>query len=139
VNIKLCISAENGKTPYSATVIINNVHYGSGYASSKKAAKLEAAKASLRILIPDLEERTKEVNPSGTKEKIDLPKPSVPQPAKPKATPASTSAGPSSNPAEAPESSTEATSSTPTPSAPVAASSSGDNDLSVSILFSLFS
>ena len=45
---------ENSKTAYSATVLINNFQYGSGYASTKKAAKLEAVKASLRILIPDL-------------------------------------------------------------------------------------
>jgi hypothetical protein len=35
---------ENAETPYSATVVINDVKYGTGYASSKKAAKLEAGK-----------------------------------------------------------------------------------------------
>jgi len=33
---------ENAETPYSATVVINDIKYGTGYASSKKAAKLEA-------------------------------------------------------------------------------------------------
>ena len=33
---------ENAATPYSARVIIEDMQYGVGYASSKKAAKLEA-------------------------------------------------------------------------------------------------
>jgi len=33
---------ENAQTPYSATVVISDVKYGTGYASSKRAAKLEA-------------------------------------------------------------------------------------------------
>ncbi|XP_005109080.1 microprocessor complex subunit DGCR8 isoform X2 [Aplysia californica] len=45
---------ENSKTPYGATVTINNIEYGTGYASSKKVAKQEAAKETLKILIPDL-------------------------------------------------------------------------------------
>jgi len=44
----------NSKTPYGATVTINNVTYGTGYASSKKVAKQEAAKETLKIIIPDL-------------------------------------------------------------------------------------
>ena len=61
--------------PYSATVIINDISYGTGYASSKKLAKLEAgmsifiifinfiisvikpsqtAKVTLKILIPEI-------------------------------------------------------------------------------------
>ncbi|KAJ8312857.1 hypothetical protein KUTeg_010230 [Tegillarca granosa] len=43
---------ENAQNPYSATVVINDVEYGTGYASSKKTAKMEAAKATLSILIP---------------------------------------------------------------------------------------
>ncbi|ESO05107.1 hypothetical protein HELRODRAFT_99418 [Helobdella robusta] len=50
---------ENSQTPYSATVIINEIHYGTGYASSKKLAKLEAARVTLDILIPDI---NKEIN-----------------------------------------------------------------------------
>lgn len=38
---KFCIS-ENSKTPYSATVMINDMEYGSGSAISKKMAKSEA-------------------------------------------------------------------------------------------------
>jgi len=33
---------ENAETPYSATVVINDIKYGTGYASSKRFAKLEA-------------------------------------------------------------------------------------------------
>ena len=35
-------STENSQSPYSATVVINDIQYGTGYASSKKAAKVEA-------------------------------------------------------------------------------------------------
>ncbi|KAK3579829.1 hypothetical protein CHS0354_029559 [Potamilus streckersoni] len=45
---------ENAQTPYSATVVINNVEYGIGEGSSKKMAKLEAAKNTLKILLPVL-------------------------------------------------------------------------------------
>lgn len=45
---------ENAQNPYCATVIINNVEYGKGYASSKKLAKMNAAKATLGILIPEM-------------------------------------------------------------------------------------
>ena len=53
---------ENANTPYSATVIINNMHYGTGFGSSKKQAKSEAAKATLEILIPDMKEMTQNTN-----------------------------------------------------------------------------
>ncbi|XP_046584451.1 LOW QUALITY PROTEIN: microprocessor complex subunit DGCR8-like [Haliotis rubra] len=49
---------ESALTPYSATVVINDVEYGVGYASSKKAAKLEAAKDTLNILIPEMNKVT---------------------------------------------------------------------------------
>jgi microprocessor complex subunit DGCR8 len=45
---------ENAETPYSAAVIINGIRYGVGYASSKKAAKLEAARITVGILIPEM-------------------------------------------------------------------------------------
>lgn len=45
---------ENAATPYSATVMINDIPYGRGYGSSKKTAKAEAAKATLEILIPQM-------------------------------------------------------------------------------------
>lgn len=64
VNIRhikvLCGVLENAQTPYGATVVINGVEYGTGYASSKKAAKNEAAKATLGILIPELKKVTDE-------------------------------------------------------------------------------
>lgn len=37
-----CTFTENSKTPYSATVMINDMEYGSGCAISKKLAKSEA-------------------------------------------------------------------------------------------------
>ena len=37
----VCITDE-AQAPYSATVVISKVEYGTGYASSKKAAKGEA-------------------------------------------------------------------------------------------------
>lgn len=43
----------NAATPYSATVVIGDIHYGTGFGSSKKTAKSEAAKQTLSILIPD--------------------------------------------------------------------------------------
>ncbi|KAK6192581.1 hypothetical protein SNE40_004026 [Patella caerulea] len=53
---------ENSMTPFSATVIIEEIEYGTGYASSKKAAKLQAAKATLEILIPDMNKVTQDHN-----------------------------------------------------------------------------
>uniref|UniRef100_T1J2M6 DRBM domain-containing protein n=1 Tax=Strigamia maritima TaxID=126957 RepID=T1J2M6_STRMM len=50
---------ENANQPYGATVIISDMRYGTGYGSSKKQAKSEAAKATLEILIPQM----KDVNP----------------------------------------------------------------------------
>ena len=38
----LYMLTENAQNPYSATVVINDIKYGTGYASSKRAAKLEA-------------------------------------------------------------------------------------------------
>ncbi|KAL1130323.1 hypothetical protein AAG570_013261, partial [Ranatra chinensis] len=48
---------ENPSTPYSATVVINGMKYGYGTGTSKKQAKLAAAKASLEILIPEMREK----------------------------------------------------------------------------------
>ncbi|XP_055605046.1 microprocessor complex subunit DGCR8 [Uranotaenia lowii] len=45
---------ENAATPYSATVSINELKYGTGYGTSKKQAKSEAARETLEILIPDM-------------------------------------------------------------------------------------
>ena len=53
--------AENAATPYSATVLINAMQYGTGVGSSKKAAKAEAARATLEVLIPQMKEK---VSPS---------------------------------------------------------------------------
>lgn len=33
---------ENAQNPYSATIIINEIEYGTGFAGSKRAAKMEA-------------------------------------------------------------------------------------------------
>ncbi|KAK7087948.1 hypothetical protein V1264_021935 [Littorina saxatilis] len=51
---------ENSKTPYSATVMINEMEYGTGCAISKKLAKSEAAKETLKILIPEMNTLTDE-------------------------------------------------------------------------------
>ena len=48
---------ENAATPYGATVLVQSVQYGSGYGSSKKQAKSEAAKATLQIFIPNMMEQ----------------------------------------------------------------------------------
>ncbi|KAL7645341.1 UNVERIFIED_CONTAM: hypothetical protein RMT77_003727 [Armadillidium vulgare] len=45
---------ENASTPYAASISINDVLYCTGYGSSKKQAKMEAAKATLEILLPEL-------------------------------------------------------------------------------------
>lgn len=50
---------ENASTPYGATVVINDMEYGSGLGSSKKQAKSEAARVSLEILIPQLKQNEK--------------------------------------------------------------------------------
>ncbi|KAF4516864.1 hypothetical protein B566_EDAN014375 [Ephemera danica] len=48
---------ENAATPYSATVVINEMQYGQGFGTSKKQAKSEAAKATLEILIPEMRDK----------------------------------------------------------------------------------
>lgn len=48
---------ENAATPYSATVSINNLKYGTGYGTSKKQAKSEAARETLEVLIPEMREK----------------------------------------------------------------------------------
>lgn len=54
---------ENAATPYSATVCVNGVKYGTGYGTSKKQAKAEAAKETLEILIPDMKEKIPGLKP----------------------------------------------------------------------------
>ncbi|XP_013779177.1 uncharacterized protein LOC106463668 [Limulus polyphemus] len=49
---------ENASMPYGATVIINDMEYGTGYGSSKKQAKSEAARATLEVLIPQMKHVT---------------------------------------------------------------------------------
>ncbi|CAL4102194.1 unnamed protein product, partial [Meganyctiphanes norvegica] len=51
---------ENASTPYAATMIINGMHYCTGYGSSKKSAKMEAAKGTLEILLPELGRKIRE-------------------------------------------------------------------------------
>ncbi|GAB0100507.1 DGCR8 [Sergentomyia squamirostris] len=48
---------ENAATPYSATVAINGLKYGTGYGTSKKQAKSEAARETLEILIPQMKDK----------------------------------------------------------------------------------
>ena len=48
---------KNAATPYGATVSVQSVQYGSGYGSSKRQAKSEAARATLQIFIPNLMEQ----------------------------------------------------------------------------------
>lgn len=45
---------ENSKTPYSVNVILKHIHYGVGFSKTKKQAKLNAAQATLHILIPKM-------------------------------------------------------------------------------------
>ncbi|XP_064460647.1 microprocessor complex subunit DGCR8-like [Ornithodoros turicata] len=47
---------ESSSMPYGATVVINNIEYGSGFGSSKKQAKSEAARTTLEILIPQMKD-----------------------------------------------------------------------------------
>lgn len=48
---------QNAATPYSATVSVNNLKYGTGYGTSKKQAKSDAARETLEILIPDVKDK----------------------------------------------------------------------------------
>lgn len=48
---------ENAATPYAATVSINDLKYGTGYGTSKKQAKGEAARETLEILIPEIRDK----------------------------------------------------------------------------------
>lgn len=48
---------ENAATPYSATVSINDLKYGTGFGTSKKQAKSEAARETLEILIPEMRDK----------------------------------------------------------------------------------
>ncbi|KAI5732398.1 hypothetical protein M8J77_026264 [Diaphorina citri] len=57
---------ENAKTPYLATIKLNDMQYGSGIGSSKRIAKLEAAKATLEILLPQLKNIWKKNETSST-------------------------------------------------------------------------
>jgi len=53
---------ENAATPYSATVIINEINYDQGFGTSKKQAKSEAARETLEILIPQMKDKIKPDN-----------------------------------------------------------------------------
>lgn len=45
---------ENARYPYLATVILDGMQYGIGIGSSKKLAKLDAARATLEVLLPSV-------------------------------------------------------------------------------------
>ncbi|VVC26128.1 Double-stranded RNA-binding domain [Cinara cedri] len=49
---------ENSETPYSASVFLKNVCYGVGSSQTKRQAKLNAARATLYILIPQMNKKT---------------------------------------------------------------------------------
>lgn len=53
----MCLIIENAATPYSAVVCINDMEYGSGFGSSKKQAKANAARKTLEILIPQMKDK----------------------------------------------------------------------------------
>lgn len=55
-------TVENPATPYSATVSINKMKYGTGVGTSKKQAKAEAAKMTLEILIPEMRQKIENDN-----------------------------------------------------------------------------
>lgn len=48
---------ENAATPYAATVSINELKYGTGFGTSKKQAKSEAARETLEVLIPEMRDK----------------------------------------------------------------------------------
>ncbi|XP_054280842.1 microprocessor complex subunit DGCR8-like [Macrosteles quadrilineatus] len=48
---------QNPATPYSATVFIDDMQYSVGVGASKKQAKVEAAKAALEVLIPEMKDK----------------------------------------------------------------------------------
>lgn len=52
---------ENAQNPYSATIIINEIEYGTGFAGSKRAAKMEAGnkKTEKPFFIKNLNEQEK--------------------------------------------------------------------------------
>lgn len=60
---------ENAATPYSATVSINDLKYGTGYGTSKKQAKSDAARETLEILIPEMKDKI-----TGIKQDKNVPK-----------------------------------------------------------------
>lgn len=56
-------------SPYSATVAINDLKYGTGFGTSKKQAKSEAARETLEILIPEMRDKiTSDKNKSASKQ-----------------------------------------------------------------------
>lgn len=48
---------ENASTPYSATVSINDMKYCTGFGTSKKQAKSEAARETLEVMIPEMRDK----------------------------------------------------------------------------------
>lgn len=48
---------ENAATPYASTVSIAELKYGTGFGTSKKQAKAEAARETLEILIPEMRDK----------------------------------------------------------------------------------
>lgn len=61
---------ENPSTPYSATVFIGDMQYSVGMGASKKQAKVEAAKAALEVLIPEMKEKIERDSPFGMRSGI---------------------------------------------------------------------
>lgn len=61
---------ENPATPYSATVFIGDMQYSVGIGASKKQAKVEAAKAALEVLIPEMKSKIERDSPFGMRSGI---------------------------------------------------------------------
>ena len=51
---------DNSSSPYAAAVYIDSMEYATGYGSSKKQAKADAAKKTLEILMPELGQKLNE-------------------------------------------------------------------------------
>lgn len=71
IKYKTLQEMENAATPYSATVSINDLKYGTGFGTSKKQAKSEAARETLEVLIPEMRDKiTGDNNKNPNKQKL---------------------------------------------------------------------
>lgn len=63
---------DNARTPYAAIVTVNGDEYGTGVGMSKKEAKLEAAKATLLVLLPKMKKYILNVNEKSNKKENEF-------------------------------------------------------------------